>query len=92
MQGDIVAQGVELMLYGMGTVVVFLSLLVVITTLMSAIVQRYFAEPEPVAVVTVVPAGESTPDAEVGRRCCRRHSPAQKPPLTEPEVFDHGTE
>ncbi len=62
MQGDIVAQGVELMLYGMGTVVVFLSLLVVITTLMSAILQRYFAEPEPVAVV---PAGESTPDAEV---------------------------
>jgi oxaloacetate decarboxylase gamma subunit len=62
MQGDIVAQGVELMLYGMGTVVVFLSLLVVITTLMSAILQRYFAEPEPVAVV---PAGESTRDAEV---------------------------
>ena len=65
MQGDIVAQGVELMLYGMGTVVVFLSLLVVITTLMSAIVRRYFAEPEPVAVGPVVPAGDSTPDAEV---------------------------
>ncbi|MEP1594634.1 MAG: OadG family transporter subunit, partial [Halieaceae bacterium] len=42
MQGDIVAQGVELMLYGMGTVVVFLTLLVVVTTLMSAILERYF--------------------------------------------------
>ncbi len=65
MQGDIVAQGVELMLYGMGTVVVFLSLLVVITTFMSAIVQRYFAEPESVPVGSIVPAGDSTPDAEV---------------------------
>jgi len=65
MHGDIVAQGVELMLYGMGTVVVFLSLLVVITTLMSAIVQRYFAEPEPVTVGTIVPAVDATHDVEV---------------------------
>lgn len=65
MQGDIVAQGVELMLYGMGTVVVFLSLLVVITTFMSAIVQRYFAEPESVPVGSIVPAGDSTPEPEV---------------------------
>jgi oxaloacetate decarboxylase gamma subunit len=46
MQGDIVAQGVELMLYGMGTVVVFLALLVVATTFMSRFITHYFPEPE----------------------------------------------
>lgn len=45
MQQDIVAQGLELMLYGMGTVVVFLALLVVATTAMSSFVGRYFPEP-----------------------------------------------
>ena len=51
MDNSIVAQGVELMLYGMGTVVVFLGLLVVITSAMSSIVNRYFPEaPVPVAV------------------------------------------
>ena len=46
MQGDIIAQGVELMLYGMGTVVVFLALLVVVTTLMSSFIARYLPEDE----------------------------------------------
>ena len=46
MQGDIIDQGVELMLYGMGTVVVFLSLLIVATLLMSRFLGRYFPEPE----------------------------------------------
>ncbi len=46
MQGSIVAQGVELMLYGMGTVVLFLGLLVVATTAMSALVTRYFTPAE----------------------------------------------
>ncbi len=46
MQGNIVAQGVELMVYGMGTVVVFLGLLVVATVFMSRLVARYFPEPE----------------------------------------------
>ena len=45
MQGDIIAQGAELMLYGMGTVVLFLALLVVATTAMSRIVARFFPEP-----------------------------------------------
>ena len=48
MQQDIVGQGVELMLYGMGTVVVFLAALVVATTAMSRVVTRFF--PEPVTV------------------------------------------
>jgi len=47
MQGDIVAQGVELMLFGMGTVVLFLALLVIATTGMSAFITRYFPQPEP---------------------------------------------
>ena len=46
MRGDIVAQGVELMLYGMGTVVLFLALLVVMTSVMSHWVNRYFPEPQ----------------------------------------------
>jgi oxaloacetate decarboxylase gamma subunit len=46
MQGDIVAQGIELMLYGMGTVVLFLGLLVLATTGMSGFISRYFPEPE----------------------------------------------
>lgn len=39
-------QGVDLMLYGMGTVVIFLALLVISTMLMSRMVQRFFAEPD----------------------------------------------
>lgn len=55
MQQDIVGQGVELMLYGMGTVVVFLALLVVATTAMSAFVGRYFPEAEKAAVAAGKP-------------------------------------
>ena len=46
MQGDIVEQGVELMLYGMGTVVVFLTVLIGATSFMSWLLGRYFPEPE----------------------------------------------
>ena len=46
MQGDMISQGLELMLYGMGTVVVFLSLLVVSTYVMSHLIARYFPESE----------------------------------------------
>jgi oxaloacetate decarboxylase gamma subunit len=47
MRGDIIAQGMELMLYGMGTVFVFLGLLVLATTGMSGLITRYFPQPEP---------------------------------------------
>lgn len=47
MQAGIIDQGLELMLYGMGTVVVFLALLVLATSIMSRLVGRYFPEPEP---------------------------------------------
>ena len=58
MDNGILAQGMELMLYGMGTVVVFLGLLVVITSTMSAVVNRYF--PEPPAPVAVPSAGRKS--------------------------------
>lgn len=46
MQDSLMQQGVDLMLYGMGTVVIFLALLVISTMLMSRMVQRFFAEPD----------------------------------------------
>lgn len=56
MNDELMAQGVELMLYGMGTVVVFLALLVLVTTFMSRLVNRYFPEPE-----TAIPATTARP-------------------------------
>ena len=47
---SLLEQGLELMIYGMGTVFVFLAVLVLVTTAMSMIVQRFF--PEPLAPVT----------------------------------------
>ena len=47
MQVGMIAQAVELMLYGMGTVFVFLGLLVLAISAMSALVTRYFPQPEP---------------------------------------------
>jgi oxaloacetate decarboxylase gamma subunit len=49
MQATIMAQGVDLMLYGMGSVFVFLTLLVFATRAMSWAVNRFF--PEPIRVV-----------------------------------------
>jgi oxaloacetate decarboxylase gamma subunit len=47
LSGDVlIEQGVDLMLYGMGTVFVFLTLLVIITVLMSAVVQRWLPDDE----------------------------------------------
>lgn len=51
MQHSLIQQGVDLMVFGMGTVFVFLAVLVVATNLMSRLVQR-FDKPEP-----PVPAG-----------------------------------
>ena len=57
MQEDLLAEGLELMLFGMGTVFVFLAVLVVVTTLMSAIVQRFFPDaPQPTLAITPRPA------------------------------------
>ena len=61
MQGSLIEQGLELMLYGMGTVVVFLSLLVLTTILMSTLIQRFAPPPAP-ADNTPASAG---PDASI---------------------------
>jgi oxaloacetate decarboxylase gamma subunit len=39
--GTLIDQGLELMLFGMGTVVVFLTLLVLATSAMSALIERF---------------------------------------------------
>lgn len=44
-EGSLVAQGVDLMIYGMGTVFVFLTLLVVAVAALSAAVRRWLPEP-----------------------------------------------
>ena len=51
MQNQLLQQGVELMLYGMGTVLTFLVLLIIATTIMSSFLQR-FAKPETAAKPT----------------------------------------
>lgn len=44
MQDRIITQGLELLLYGMATVVIFLTLLVLATGFTSWLLQRYFPE------------------------------------------------
>lgn len=44
MNANLLSQGLELLVYGMGTVVVFLTLLVFATRLMSLLIQRFFPE------------------------------------------------
>ncbi len=43
-EGVLIGQGLDLMLYGMGTVFIFLTLLVLVTTLMSVLVRRWVPE------------------------------------------------
>lgn len=60
MQDSLITRGLELMLFGMGTVVVFLTALVFVTAAMSALVRRYLPPPpEP------RPAGRAAPDARL---------------------------
>ncbi len=44
MPENLLTQGLELMLYGMGTVIVFLTVLVIATNAMSGLIARYFPE------------------------------------------------
>ncbi len=63
MQDILMQQGIDLMLFGMGSVCVFLTILVIATSMMSSIIQRYFPEPEaPMAPATATaPAGVNDP-------------------------------
>ncbi|MDO8861259.1 OadG family protein [Haliea sp. E1-2-M8] len=54
-QDDIFMQGVELMLFGVGAVGIFLSLLVLVTSLTSRFMSRFF--PEQVESSVAAPAG-----------------------------------
>jgi len=61
METSLFEQGLELMLYGMGTVVAFLTLLVFATGLMSAIITRYFpVEAEADEPRVAAPAADAT--------------------------------
>ncbi|MCK5881933.1 MAG: OadG family protein [Sinobacterium sp.] len=56
---DLFQEGIQLMIYGMGTVFVFLAVLVVVTISMSYIVNRFF----PDVVQTIEPKTRSTQPA-----------------------------
>ncbi|UTA49322.1 OadG family protein [Simiduia sp. 21SJ11W-1] len=56
MQQEIVQQGIDLMVFGMGTVFVFLTILVVVTVTMSGVMSRFFPEAEPPVAPPAAPA------------------------------------
>ncbi|WP_414982134.1 OadG family protein [Congregibacter sp.] len=67
MSANLFSQGFELLVYGMGTVIVFLTLLVFATRLMSLFIQRFFPE-APIAVskrVAEPPQASLTPSPEL---------------------------
>ncbi len=64
MQQDIMQQGVDLVLYGMGSVFVFLTVLVIATTIMSSFVQRFLPDaplPQPAARPAPAASGVNDP-------------------------------
>ncbi|TGD73443.1 oxaloacetate decarboxylase [Mangrovimicrobium sediminis] len=62
MQQDLLTQGFELLLYGMGTVVIFLCLLVLATAAMSKTIERFF--PEATVPAAKPPAPRAAPAAD----------------------------
>jgi oxaloacetate decarboxylase gamma subunit len=66
MQESLIQQGVDLMLYGMGTVVAFLAILVVATLGMSWFIRRFFPEADvPVTAATNLDVDPGLPDARL---------------------------
>jgi oxaloacetate decarboxylase gamma subunit len=64
MQEDLIAKGLELMLFGMGTVVLFLLLLVLATGMMSRLMARYFPELQSPEATVPTPADTVTATAD----------------------------
>ncbi|PKM21702.1 MAG: hypothetical protein CVV10_08025 [Gammaproteobacteria bacterium HGW-Gammaproteobacteria-14] len=61
-------QGTELMLIGMGVVFSFLILLVVLTTLMSSVINRFFPEASSVAALAPLPLPSVSPPVDAVTR------------------------
>lgn len=66
MSASLMQQGTDLMLFGMGAVFVFLTLLVIAVTIMSGVIQRFFPEapvpiPEPVSLANTTGAQVNDP-------------------------------
>lgn len=60
MPESIISQGFSLLIYGMGSVMLFLALLVVVTDTLSKLLARYFPEPLP-APAPAKPAAAAPP-------------------------------
>lgn len=78
---DLLSQGVELMLFGMGSVFTFLTLLVFSTIIMSKLVTRFAPEPEPAAPSTTPNAAPQGADATllaVISQAIKEHKDRQK--------------
>ncbi|WP_210396292.1 OadG family protein [Motiliproteus sediminis] len=62
---DLISQGLTLMVFGMGFVFIFLTLLVGVTNLMSVLVTRYLPEPEVVPAAPRRAAPAATDEAQL---------------------------
>lgn len=69
----IVSRGFDLMVYGMGTVFVFLGILVVVTSLMSNLVSRFSPEPEPAPIPPANASSVPGPHLEAIKLALKQH-------------------
>ncbi|KZX69001.1 oxaloacetate decarboxylase [Alcanivorax sp. HI0033] len=78
----LMAQGLELMLIGMGVVFSFLIILVAVTSLMSLLVKRFGQAPavSPAATTTAAPAGDMPSPAVIKaiEKAVRQHRQSQQ--------------
>ncbi|MEM7500931.1 MAG: OadG family protein [Pseudomonadota bacterium] len=78
----LVDAGVQLMLIGMGTVFVFLTALIGVTTLMSSAVNRFFPEATPVATAGGDPSEPSAEELAAIAAAIATHRQASASPRT----------